>query len=457
MGDCDLGWGAIAPRRGLYRAEWRGRREGKGLKKSYWSLLLLLGPADIAIAQSSNLPPTVGAAARPNSSAPARRIGLRAAVDASYDSNVFGISRAREFTLGGRSKSDISITPSVQIDAFVPLGRNSVFVRGLVGYDFYVENSQLNRERIDLDGGGTVQVASTCTVSPNISYGRARSNAGDVFIVTGDPALVRRNVEERMTLGAEAACSRSSGLSLTAGYNHTTFRNSAPIFKQNDLDQDGFNGSIGYQRPTLGRLAIYGNYSTVEYLKRLDITGRPDLIRSYGTGLQFERNIGSRASASISAGYSWVEPRSNTGKFSGSSYSASLNLRPSDRLSVDLLISRSVDFATSTFASFTISENYALNGTYRLSQRLSANFGASQQKRDFRFSNVLPGINLPISNDVFTRAYGGLVYDLNRRLRLNALISQQKRDSKDVFALSNSEFDYNNTTVSIGASISFGR
>jgi hypothetical protein len=422
-------------------------------------LLLLLGVADVAAAQTtSNIPPSVGAAPRMNpGAAPERRIGIRAGVDASYDSNVFGVSRSREAVLGGRSKDDISVTPSLQLDILLPLGRNTVFARGVIGYDFYVDNSQLNRERINLDGGGTFQVASSCTLSPNISYGRFRSNAGDVFVVGGDPALVRRNVEERTTLGAQAACARASGLSLTAGYSHSTFRNTAPLFKQNDLNQDSVNGSIGFQRPSLGRLAIYGNYAEVEYLNRLDVFGRKDAIRSYGTGLQFERNIGSRISASISAGYSWVEPRSNAGKFSGSSYSGALNLRPTDRLSIDLLASRSVDFANTFFASYTITEVYALNGTYRLSRRLSANFGTSHQTRDFRLSFNLPGGAIPISSDSFTRAYGGVVYDLNRRLRLNALVSQQKRDSNSVGAFDNSDLDFTNTTVSVGISFALGR
>ncbi len=429
------------------------------MKRYHLSLLLLLGSADIAIAQTTaNVPPTVGAARRINPGAGAeRRIGIRAAIEGSYDSNVFGVSRAREGILAGRSKDDFSVTPSLQLDIALPLGRNSVYLQGLIGYDFYADNSQLNRERINLNGGGTVQATGSCTVSPNLSYGRFRSNAGDVFLVTGDPTRARRNVEERTTYGAQASCARPSGLSLTAGYRHTSFRNSTLLFQQNDLDQDGFDGSIGFQRPSLGRIAIYGNVGEVKYLNRLDFLGRQDAIKSYGAGLQFERNIGSRASASISAGYTWVEPRSNTGTFSGSSYSAALNLRPSDRLAVDLIASRNVDFANTFFASYTITEVYGLNGTYRLSRRLSFNFGTSHQTRDFRFSTGVPGLNIPISSDAFTRAYGGVVYDLNRRLRLNALVSQQKRDSNNVGANNNADLDFRNTTVSIGASLALGR
>lgn len=414
----------------------------------------MLGCADIAAAQStSNLPPSNGASEVGSIvGSLVRRVGIRAGVSANYDSNVFGFN-GRGGVLQGRSADDITIRPTLAVDLLLPFGRNSVYTRGSIGYDFHLNNSDLDRERITLDGGGTLQVANSCTISPNINYGRARSNAGDLFIVDGGASAIRRNVEERVTVGGQAACSRTSGLSVTAGYRHTTFRNSVDVFRFNDLNQDGVDGSIGFQRPSLGRLAIYGNYGEVEYVLR------GERIKSYGTGIQFERNIGSRASASVSVGYTWVEPQSNTGRFSGSNYSGTLNLRPSDRFSVDLIVSRSVDFANNLFASYTITEVYALNATYRLSPRVRTTFGSSHQKRDFQLQFTQPGgpLAVPISSDGFTRAYGGVVYDLNRRLSLNGLVSQQKRNSRSVGSINNAFFDYTNTTVSIGASLSLGR
>ena len=56
-----------------------------------------------------------------------------------------------------------------------------------------------------------------------------------------------------------------------------------------------------------------------------------------------------------------------------------------------------------------------------------------------------------LTNDKFTRVYGGVAYNLNRRIRLNGLISQQWRRAD------NPLFSYNNTTASLGASLSLGR
>jgi hypothetical protein len=280
-----------------------------------------------------------------------------------------------------------------------------------------------------------------------------------VFAISPLPIISRSNTEERRTIGAQAQCGSAIGLSPSFGYNHSETRNSSPFFQLNDSNQDAFDASLGYQRPSLGRIAIYGSYAKGEYLRRnilglsSTIPGIPlDGVTSYSAGARFERNIGSRIAGSISVGYTWVDPKAIfSQKFRGNSYSANLNVRPTDRLSIDLLASRAADLSNTVFATFSVTEIYSINGTYRLNQKLALNFGSSHQARDFRQSAPTPDQLAFVSKDEFTRAYVGAVYDLNRRLRLNGLISQQRRQSD------NALFNYNNTTVSLGASLSLGR
>jgi hypothetical protein len=94
---------------------------------------------------------------------------------------------------------------------------------------------------------------------------------------------------------------------------------------------------------------------------------------------------------------------------------------------------------------------YALNGTYKVNDRLSANFGVSQQKRNYRQSASTVDQAAFLTEDKFTRAYGGFAYNLNRRIRLNGLVSQQRRQAD------NPLFRYNNTTATLGVSLSLGR
>lgn len=440
----------------------------KGLDKKAWLALLLIGSGEAAIAQSTSArPPVVGSAGRASRGAPVRQIGIRAAVDVNYDSNVFGVNQfiGTDRLTNGRSKSDISITPSLQLDILVPLGRQSVFARGGIGYDFYTRNSELNRERINLDLGANLQLTNFCATTVDATYLRARSNAGDIIDpITGVFARAD-NTEEFKSIGGRANCGGAIGISPGFGYRHSETRNSRTAFKFNDSNQDAFDASIGYQRPTLGRLSIYGSYTKGEYPNRdiyfnqfaqFGLIGPHDGVTSYSAGARFERNIGSRISGAVSLGYSWVNPKSPfSQKFRGSSYSLELNVVPTNRLSLDLAASRSAELSNTGVSSFSITEVYSLNGTYKLNERLGLNFGASQQSRDFRRSKdapqALPNQPIPLDNDKFTRFYGGFVYDLNRRIRLNGLVSQQHRGANDA------RFRYNNTTASLGVSLALGR
>ncbi len=438
------------------------------MKKTRWLVLLLSGAAEAAFAQTTaTRPSSFGAGPRVNAGAPARQINIRASLEASYDSNVFGFGDNRN-VLDTRSKDDFSLTPSLLVDVVLPFGRNSAYLRGQLGYDFHLENTELNRERISLDGGATVAVAGSCSTSASMSYSRLRSNAGDIFIV--DPEIdpdfrqVRDNVQERKSIGGRVSCGGAIGLSPSLGYNHTEARNGSSFFRSNDSNQDAVDFSLGYQRPSLGRVALYGSYAEGEYLGR-DIFGglrgltpfdpnNLDGVKNYSAGVRFERNIGSRISGAVAVGYSWVDPKAiNSRRFRGNNYSVNLNLRPTDRLSVDLLATRSADLSNSAFATYSLTEVYSLNGTYRMNPRLAFNFGSSYQTRDYRTEvQVAPGLGFRfVDKDKFTRAYVGAVYELNRRLRINGLFSQQGRRSNDA------RFNYTNSTVTVGVSYRLGR
>ena len=430
------------------------------MNKNGWAALLLIGCAEAAIAQTTaSRPPVVGSAGR--AAEPTRHITIRAAMDASYDSNVFGLSDPliKRGGLGDRSKDDFSLSPSLSTDLFLPFGRQSVYARGTVAYDLYANNSRLNRLNVSLGMGGNVQVTNSCTAGTDLNYTRSRSNAGDVFAVL-DGALVRLgNTVEFRSVGVRGQCAGAIGISPSVGYTHSETRNSSPFYAFNDSNQDTVDASIGYQRPSLGRVSIYGNYSKGEYPNR-NVLGLPatipgiptDGVTSYSAGARFERSIGTRLSGSASFGFSWVDPKNIfSQKFRGTTYSLQVNIIPTNRMSLDLIASRSAQLSNTVFASYSVTNLYALNGTYKVNDRLSANFGVSQQKRNYRQSaSTVDQAAFP-TEDKFTRAYSGFAYNLNRRIRLNGLVSQQRRQAD------NPLFRYNNTTATLGVSLSLGR
>jgi len=361
--------------------------------------------------------------------------------------------------LRGRSKDDFSLTPSLSLDLFLPFGRKSVYARGSVGYDLYASNSQLNRVNINLGLGGNVQVTNSCSAGADVNYTRSRTNAGDVFAVS-DISLVRRsNTVEYRSFGVRGQCAGTVGISPSIGYTHSETRNHTPIFEFNDSNQDSIDASIGYQRPALGRVSVYGNYSKGEYPNR-NVLGLPDVIpgiphdgvTSYSAGVRFERGIGTRINGSASIGFSWVDPKVIFAqKFRGTTYSLNLNVIPTTRMSLDIVASRSAQLSNSVFASYSVTDVYSLNGTYKINERLNANFGISQQRRNYRETAASVDQAAFLTKDKFTRIYGGFAYNLNRRIRLNGLVSQQRRQAD------NPLFRYNNTTATLGVSLSLGR
>jgi hypothetical protein len=430
------------------------------LKKRAWLTLLLIGSGETAIAQSySARPPVVGSAGR--AGAPARHIDIGASVDVNYDSNVFGLSDTliNQGRLNGREKDDYSISPSLRLDMFLPLGRQSVFAGGSIGYNFYANNKQRNREHIGLKLGGNAQLTNTCSVGTHANYSRSLSDAGDVFVLDEGELIRRGNTREFRSIGAQAQCAGLVGISPSFGYNHAETRNSLEFFKLNDSNQDSFDLSIGYQRPALGRVSIYGTYSKGEYLHR-NILGLPDVIpgvphdgvKSYSAGARFERSIGSRISGSASLGYSWVNPEAIFArKFRGATYALSLNVIPTTRMSVDLIAERSSNLSNSVLASLVVNQIYAINGTYKLNDQMNLNFGTSFQRRNYHQDGRTIDQVEVVSKDKFTRTYGGFAYNLNRRIRLNGLVSHQRRSAD------NPLFRYSNTSATLGVSLSLSR
>ena len=433
-------------------------REGNGLKRQACTALLLLGAAGAAEAQTTaSRPPSFGAAPRANPGAATRQIDIRATVDVGYDTNVFGVGRGFVGAVG-RELDEFSVTPSLQLNILQPVGRHSAYINGQIGYDFFARNDQLNRERINLQAGYNLALPLRCDGNLNSSYLRARVNAGDIFALNPDPAFGRNNTFVVRSVGGRVNCNRAIGFSPSVGYTRSEIRNSIPLFQLNDLDSDTYDASIGYARPSLGRVSIYGSYARTGFLRR-NRFGFPafpgdalDGVEVYTAGGRFEREIGSRISGAIAAGYSWVNPRNVfADPFTGSNYSVSLALRPSDRLTVDLLASRAIDVQNTIFATFAVTDVYALNGTYRVTRPLALNFGSSYQQRDFRGNARTPDGALFINSDSFIRAYGGFSYDLNRQLRLTGLVSQSRRNSNV------NAFDFRNTSVNLGISYALSR
>ena len=112
--------------------------------------------------------------------APTRQFSISPQLREEYDDNVLRLPDNATIPTGFR-RTDYRVSPRVQINIRRPIGRQSVFLRGIVGYDFYRYNKQLERERIELTGGGSLSTGS-CTANGEISYSRRQSDLADITL-----------------------------------------------------------------------------------------------------------------------------------------------------------------------------------------------------------------------------------------------------------------------------------
>src|SRR5690606_34902281 len=126
-----------------------------------------------------------------------------------YDSNVLRASDGQQLTSG--HKSDIRYSPSLNLDIYVPLSRQAVFLGGTVGYDFHQRNGTLDRERIALRGGADYQFGR-CSGTLSGDYSRQLSDLTDFFDPSTGDLLSGDNTEETRSVDFSVGCSRAYGL-----------------------------------------------------------------------------------------------------------------------------------------------------------------------------------------------------------------------------------------------------
>lgn len=369
-----------------------------------------------------------------------RRVDIRLTNRVLYDSNI--IRRGASFeSVDGLERSDIRITPGVSVDILLPVSRQSLFLAGEIGYDFYLRNKRLNRERLSLIGGANLRAGTSCSARVTGSYVRQQSDLADLFVV-GEV----ENTEERRGIGVRLDCGGPIGLTPGLGYRHETANSSTERRQFSDYVTDSYEADIGYSRPTFGRLAVFGRYSDSAYPNRI-VGGITDGVEVYSTGVSFQREIGSRLRGSVSGGYTWVKPKlPGTADYGGTSYSADITYMPSDRLQTTIGFSREAQLSNLLAISYSITENYRFSGIYAFGPSLRLSFGTSYTTREFEQSPQFPTLIQQTADKTY-QAHVGLSRQWNDRFSTELNFIQERRDSDGQL------FDYKSTQVGLTLSL----
>lgn len=397
--------------------------------------MALLALSDAAVAQSE------------------RRVNIGVSGRATYDSNL--IRSGDIILVDGQpvrgSGEDMRFTPAVTVDILVPVSRQALFLSGSLGYDFHLNNQQLDRERLNLTGGVNLAVAS-CTGQISGTYSRQQSDIADLLIT--DELVRIDNTQETRALSANARCGDVVGLQPGFGFRHETTQNSGNERLTNDYTSNTYDAELAYVSPSLGSLALFSSFRDASYPNRV-MGMREDGVKVYSAGGRFTREIGSRLTGTVSAGITRVDPKfPGTPGYSGGSYSADLTYRPSDRIQLGIAFSRDATVSNLLDISYSITETYSIDGEYALGQRYRILFGGSYTERGFRVSE-LTDPDLAGTGDKRYLGFVGLRYLMNDRISVDFDLARERRDFVGPQTIEGRLLDYKSTRFSVGASLVF--
>lgn len=375
---------------------------------------------------------------------PVREIDLMAGTSLAYEDNVF---RAPDgITRPGTRRSDYVLAPYLTGRVAAPVGPVALSLSGNLSYQFHDRNPALDRERISLDGTAASRLLA-CAIEGSARFSRAQSDLADIV---GGTSLV--NVENRWVLGANALCGDDYGLRPGFGYLHTRVDNSATEREISDFRSDQYSASLGYSRPALGLISIYGSYRDGSYSNRPPLVPggeANDRVRVWSAGLSFDRSIGTRLGGRASVGWMKVEPRlASVPGFEGTTFSAELGYRGSDRLSGTLSVARTAEQSNLLDVNYSINTRYAATARYVLNERIALSANAAHMRRRFTPTALIPSPAF-VGRDRLTQLGLGASYRMGRRLNFELSGSHQHRGA-DNPAL---RYDANVAMLSVGLNL----
>ena len=162
-----------------------GCRSPNGLtrKEALWlmrGLRAWRGPGLVALAVTC-APLSVAAQSVSSAIAPGERIqDVDVSAETLYDSNVAASQIVGGLRRGIR-QSDVIFEPAINFNIARPIGRETVYLQGSAGYDFYARNSILNRENLNI-APGVLAPIGLCQTSVVGNYSRAQSDLSELAL-----------------------------------------------------------------------------------------------------------------------------------------------------------------------------------------------------------------------------------------------------------------------------------
>ncbi len=350
-------------------------------------------------------------------------LGAEVSINTFYDSNVLRTTAARGYN---GPTDNVRITPQVRGHVRRTIGRTTLAAGASVGYDFNSRFKFLNQVRVAVTGNAAVPITATCFVRPSVSYQRLQADLGDL-------TTIRNNTAELISYAAGISCNREFGFSPYLEVRQDTGTNTDPRRLTANYRSRSVTAGVDYNKPSLGTVRLFGTYRKIDRPKLQELLGISDGAEVKSAGIELIRDVAPRLSGTLSASIVDVSPvRNNVSGYTGAGYSVELNYRPSPRLSIVGVGSRSITSETSISATYSVTDILRVSPQLRVSPRSVISGSAAYIHRGFRGENVVPGF-IPRGADTTTEFGGAYRFALRQRLTLGVDIAYRRRRSDNSF------------------------
>jgi hypothetical protein len=366
-------------------------------------------------------------------------------LDTVYDSNI-AHTNATLATVRAVEPEEYTFRPSAFFSIVQPIGHQAVFLNGSVGYDFHKNNKQLDRENIDVTGGGSFLVGP-CNSSLFGKYAAMQSDLADVVL---------GSVKNQMTVtaeGASLACGLPGGIGAQLSGQHEDTTNSASAQQTADHTVDGGSLSLIYGRPGLGAIGLVGNYSDQKFPNRLTFDGhKGDEYWNEMLGLNYEKSFGSKLKVQATVGYQKLKRQSAPPGVpltsSNTNYNLAVDYRLNNRLNLTLASSRSYLPSNRPGKLYDLTTTVQGVASYDLGTRFNVSAGATYDQIESN-QDTTPGVAPTPTKQHKNAEFVSLRYRQSKRA--SVVLSLRQEDRKTDL----SAFDYSDTRATLSLAVTF--
>lgn len=391
------------------------------------------------------------------------RFYANAGLDALYDSNILRLGSSIT-PRPGSSRSDLKLTPQLEVGTNLPFGRQRFFASALFGRDYYLENDRLNRNRYRLGGGLDLVLGNRCKVTGDASFSSQQSLLSELSELVP-------NVQETLAYGAIGQCQTAGGLALGGTVRRQETRNDNPTRAAFDNNSFIYGPQLSYGRPTLGTFSISGTWTDADYPNRSVLVPSGSIVRDgvriFQGRLGYARNFGPRLAFNGGVSLFRNEPSPATivtlvqpgpvavlvprRSATTVGFDLAANYDSGNRLTAQVTASLANRVSLNVGARSQKRQAYGLDVGYRLGQRILLGFGANYIITNYQGSFTTPDETFARTQDKLFRVVGSIDYAPSKLYSVGLEVAHQRRDSDPAV------YSFEATSVRLRLRLTYGR